>query len=89
MDGGQSGSFSAGLLHFRSKIESCGRGIGVRKVSPVSAYLPEMAQSDRRNNLFTFVGATFRSIVCLSMYLGLRLWAAGPFELSVCIEGHP
>jgi hypothetical protein len=53
------------------------------QAGPVSAYLPEMAQSDRRNNLFTFVGATFRFIVCLSMYLGPCLRAAGPFELSV------
>ena len=58
-------------------------GLGRSKAGPVSAYLPEMAQSDRRNNLFTLVGATFRSIVCLSMYLGLRLRAAGPFEVSV------
>ena len=68
---------------FRSKIErAVEEGLRRGKVGSVSAYLPEMAQSDRRNNLFTFVGATFRFIVCLSMYLGPRLKAAGPVELS-------
>jgi hypothetical protein len=83
-------SFSTGPFVFPLETDGRGRQLGVGRMAvQVSAFLPEMAQSERQNNLFTFVGATFRFIVCLSMYLGLCLRAAVPVEISACISRPP